>query len=113
VPWRILLARSDKAYAVTRDFEAFPSGLHFELVAHFNDDTARTGRGPRHRRAGIEAPRIGVRFADGRKTATGPPRPQEPDDDPALPILRLGTAKEALASGKRGTGSGRFLPQVR
>ena len=90
VPWRIVLVRSDEAYALLRDFEAFPSGLHFELVAQFNDDTARTGCGPLHRRRGIEAPRIGVRFADGRKTATGPPRPQEPDGDPAYPLLRSG-----------------------
>jgi hypothetical protein len=70
VPWRIVLARSENAYAVLHAFEVFPTGLGFDLVMHVRDTGG--GRGARHlpHMMTADALRLGVRFADGRKAAT-------------------------------------------
>lgn len=88
VPWRIVLARSEEAYAVLRDFEVFPSGLGFSLVTSFKDQQMQ-----RHADPGLlglqRTPRFGVVFADGRKAVAGPPvTPSE--TEPNGPILRFG-----------------------
>ena len=91
VPWRLVLARAEKAYAVLRNFEAYPSGLGFDLVTYFQEEP----RGPRergmHMMARPDGPRIGVLFADGRKAATGSnpsTAPAQGPGDPQQPVLR-------------------------
>ena len=37
VPWRTTLVRTHNAWAAVQDFEAFPSGILFELVARVED----------------------------------------------------------------------------
>ncbi|MDA8355732.1 MAG: hypothetical protein M0Z95_05445 [Actinomycetota bacterium] len=90
VPWHIVLARSDRAYAVLRDFEAFPSGLHFELVMYYEDDDPTWPMGRRHRMRDPEAFRLGVRFSDGRKTASTQWPSPEDEAHPTVPILHPG-----------------------
>lgn len=93
VPWRIVLARSESAYAVLRNFEAYPSGLSFDLVTYFREQP----RDPDERRVpmmrGPDGPRIGVLFADGRKAASGAgpvAAPAPGGGDPEQPMLRPG-----------------------
>lgn len=93
VPWRIVLARSDRASALLRDFEAFPTGVHFTLIARFRDDSPLQRPGPgRHLPFfGHErGPRFGVAFADGRKTVAGAWLHQTNPGHPEGPILRQG-----------------------
>lgn len=90
VPWHIVLARSDRAFAVLRDFEAFPSGLNFELVTYYKEDDPTRPMGRRHRMRDPEAFRLGVRFSDGRKAASTEWPRREDDGDPALPVLHPG-----------------------
>jgi hypothetical protein len=40
VPWRILLAQANEAYALLREFQAFPTGLQFTMFAVFRDAEA-------------------------------------------------------------------------
>ncbi|MDA8313538.1 MAG: hypothetical protein M0Z46_23555 [Actinomycetota bacterium] len=70
VPWRTTLVRTHNAWAAVQDFEAFPSGILFELVARVEDwdpdPSART-----HTLLGHPTSlRLGVRFSDGRAGAT-------------------------------------------
>jgi hypothetical protein len=90
VPWRVVLVRSDRASAQLRDFEAFPTGLRFELVAYWKDAEATRPIGRRHRMRDPEALRIGVRFSDGRKTASSEWFNHGDEGDPAHPVLRPG-----------------------
>ncbi|MDA8340947.1 MAG: hypothetical protein M0007_01790 [Actinomycetota bacterium] len=68
VPWRIVLARTEIAYAALQGFEAFPSGVQFALVERFRNEIDPVDRTP----FGIDprALRIGVQFSDGRSGAT-------------------------------------------
>jgi hypothetical protein len=70
VPWRIVLVRTQTAYAALQDFEAFPSGAMFELVLRVRDwdpdpemRTLTVLRDP-------TSFRLGVRFGDGRAGAS-------------------------------------------
>jgi hypothetical protein len=93
VPWRILLGRSETAYAVLRDFEAFPTGLSFTLVSCFKDPRAldrRPGGGPPPFFGHSRGPRFGVGFADGRKAVAGSMPHQADAGDSDHPILRSG-----------------------
>lgn len=69
VSWRIVLVRTEMAYAAIQAFEAFPSGLHFELVARFHDRDLdpETWHPFLRDHRGL---RIGVQFSDGRSGAT-------------------------------------------
>jgi len=93
VPWRVVLLRSDSTHVVLRDFEAFPTGLQFSLVTHLREDPMEQQSGPGHHppyfghREGL---RLGVAFADGRKTRAGRAIGVEPSGDPAEPVLRPG-----------------------
>jgi hypothetical protein len=93
VPWRIPLAQTDDAYALLREFEAFPSGLRFAMFAMFRDpDVLYPGRGrPAPVFVHEIGPRFGVEFADGRRAVTGihHNRPDQPGNE-AQPILRTG-----------------------
>lgn len=85
-----MLARSDRAFAVLRDFEAFPSGLNFELVTYYKDDDPTMPMGRRHRMRDPETLRLGVRFSDRRKTASTEWPRSEDDGDPARRVLHPG-----------------------
>jgi hypothetical protein len=70
VPWRTVLIRSDDAYAAVQDFEAFPSGVLFELVLRLKD---RNPDPSTRRHTVLRDPtsfRLGVRFSDGRAGAS-------------------------------------------
>lgn len=92
VPWRVLLHRSDSGLAVLRDFEAFPTGLEFSLVTRLKEDPSeREGPGGRHAFFALGSGlRLGVAFADGRKTVAGRSLNQQPTGDPSQPVLRPG-----------------------
>ena len=68
VPWRIVLARTDIAYAAVQAFEAFPSGVQFQLVERFQNQVDPTARPPFQ--IDLRALRVGVQFSDGRSGAT-------------------------------------------
>ena len=68
VPWRLVLARTDIAYAAVQSFEAFPSGVQFLLVERFQSQIDPVGRPPFE--IDPRALRIGVQFSDGRRGAT-------------------------------------------
>lgn len=71
VPWRIVLVRTEHAYALLRDFEAFPTGLSFQLVACFDENVfGPERREPEDPPVTDTRPWIGVRFSDGREAAT-------------------------------------------
>jgi hypothetical protein len=89
VPWRIVLVRAERAIVALRRFEAFPTGLLFELVTVYPPgayEPLQPAGDPgseavvRWRR---DAPRLGVRFADGRSTASGA-RPPAASEGPRL-----------------------------
>lgn len=92
VPWRVVLYRSKNAIVALRHFEAFPSGLLFELVTVSPPgayDPLQPSSPPtsevvvQWRRT---APRLGVRFADGRGAASGSgaPTTQQTPERPQL-----------------------------
>ena len=93
VPWRIVLLRSSDALAVLRDFEAFPTGLGFSLVTSIREVPDEYERRPgRHASffAVGQGLRLGVAFADGRKTVAGRHMVDQPTGDPNQPVLRPG-----------------------
>jgi hypothetical protein len=74
VPWRIVLFRSGDIHVTLREFEAFPTGLRFSLVTQMRVDPENeapqkweSGRHPFSFGRG-EGLRLGVIFADGRRT---------------------------------------------
>ena len=89
VPWRIVLVRTDTAFAAIQAFEAFPSGVQFELVARFHDrDVDLENWHPLLRdHRGL---RVGVRFSDGRSGATDLFAAQPRAMRPGEVLLRLG-----------------------
>lgn len=70
VPWRVVLAQTENAFAAVQDFEAFPSGMLIELVLRVRD----WDPDPELRRHTVlrdpTSFRLGVRFSDGRAGAT-------------------------------------------
>lgn len=97
VPWNLVLLGSENAVVVLRHFEAFPTGLLFELVSAPVSGTAvpSTRPAPLARKAAartrpprrLNAPRLGVRFADGHSAASGTFRTladQRASDEPYL-----------------------------
>ncbi len=94
VPWRIVLFKTPDAYAALREFEAYPTGLHFTLVTTMRPEPVEPGVNPMRNMQRMmmfpEAggPRFGVMFADGRKVAMGAresfPRANKEPDHPVL-----------------------------
>lgn len=70
VPWRIALIRTEHAYALLRDFEAFPTGLLLQLVARLDKSVFGPERRTPEPPVADTRPWIGVRFSDGRSAAT-------------------------------------------
>lgn len=70
VPWRIVLVRSDDAYAALQDFEAFPSGVLFELVLRLQDWNPDPSTRTHTVLRDPTSFRLGVRFSDGRAGAS-------------------------------------------
>ena len=94
VPWRIVLFKALDAFAELREFEAYPTGLHFSLVTAMRQEPVEPGDNPMQKMQRMmmfpEAggPRFGVVFADGRKVAMGA-RESFPrgDKEPDRPVL--------------------------
>jgi hypothetical protein len=104
LPWRIVLARTDRVAVVVNGATAYPQGISLRLEV-----IRRTGfefdpfewpfghPGMRHRGyGGGELPpellRVGVELADGRKATTLDPHPfgLDDDSDPEGPLLTQG-----------------------
>ncbi len=92
MPWRIVLFKAPDAFAVLRDFEAYPTGLHFTLFTTMRSEPEEPGASPMRRMHGLMmfpgagGPRFGVMLADGRNAALGEPfiRGNKEPDQPGL-----------------------------
>lgn len=95
VPWRVVLIKTDDAYAMLREFEAYPTGLQFSMVTTFRPEPTPPASGVEemmHARMmmmrGRNGPRFGVMFSDGRKTAVDEGFPiGSRDREPDRPVL--------------------------
>jgi hypothetical protein len=98
VPAELILARTDEVAVAVGSVRAYPNGFEFtvhvrarradDAVGDF-DPFERLGYG-RERRAPHDALRLGVLYADGRRTATTAGHPLKRDDNAENLILRHG-----------------------
>lgn len=94
VPWHVVVMRNANVYAVLTDVHAFPTGALFTVRAWFRPGAFGRADGPPEpplmmSMGAADGPLIGVRFADGRKTALHQPFPSsgaEPDGPVLTPF---------------------------
>lgn len=103
IPWNIVIGRSENVVLLARDFEAFHTGLQFELHARYRKSRSadrRSGVGSSLVK-GLGTPgglQLGIGFSDGRKAIGRGVPVLDIDGSPHLPVLimlgGMGSANE-------------------